>query len=561
MPAGSLDVVQELGGRQFKSIVFFGFFLFASFGCLDWYRFARLSTPDSREPVLGGAAALLTSAGDGKKPSEKPEQMQEWSLPCLIALTSYRFYTGFLSATWLPYLLAMEGADLYAENQSLFMGLAKLIYGLTILTNPLFGLIGDRVVALSHGIGRRLFLRFGILIAGIGIFTCVLADMYRNLNCFVFGILLWRVGEALNDVTTEALVPELVPQSQYAVASAAKAASFCLGGVTAYIVLDFMVGYHYTWLYWSYAVGMMVFAIPCQMLLSDDSPLAGRTARTGPWSETLREAYIAPAYIEGWFPKLCLAIGTFSFGTSPMFFLLLMIRDLVGTLDPAQLQDNFSTSSMIFFLAAALATVVGGLSDKMQRANQSVGVGLTGTHSRWIKEPQILIARLHSVVKCGICYAIVATMIPVVCLFESHTMRISAFYVCALLLGLVFGSGFARFQDITWQLIPPDVDVANAMGFNIMCRLFGVGVGNFVAGLLLDFFMYENGSIPPRWQAWYHHVFIPSDQAQAAPVYAPNGYVVMCLFCAAICLSSSRLCYCIAVGVERDLAETPRAAA
>jgi len=61
----------------------------------------------------------------------------------------------------------MEGENLWAEKQSLFMGIAKLIYGATILLNPLFGLVGDQAVALSHCVGRRLFVRVGVSVADI----------------------------------------------------------------------------------------------------------------------------------------------------------------------------------------------------------------------------------------------------------------------------------------------------------------------------------------------------------------------------------------------------------
>ena len=36
------------------------------------------------------------------------------------------------------------------------------------------------------------------------------------------GILTWRLGECMNDVTMEALAPEMVPSTQYAMASAVK---------------------------------------------------------------------------------------------------------------------------------------------------------------------------------------------------------------------------------------------------------------------------------------------------------------------------------------------------
>jgi len=67
---------------------------------------------------------------------------------------------------------------------------------LTILLNPVFGLIGDQAVTLSHGIGRRLFVRFGITIAAVGMYICVLAGRERAFLSFLSGILVWRLGEA-----------------------------------------------------------------------------------------------------------------------------------------------------------------------------------------------------------------------------------------------------------------------------------------------------------------------------------------------------------------------------
>ena len=98
----------------------------------------------------------------------------------------------------------MEGQDLWRENQSLVMGVAKLIYGLTILLNPIFGLFGDQVVKLSHGAGRRLFVCSSACMARVGILTCLLSAKSHNFSMFIAGIFLWRLGEALNDVTTEA---------------------------------------------------------------------------------------------------------------------------------------------------------------------------------------------------------------------------------------------------------------------------------------------------------------------------------------------------------------------
>jgi hypothetical protein len=547
-------------GEPLRTVTFFGFFMFIVLGFADLGRF--LSSPAS-----ASAAALLGSAEGASQTPTKPvnedDEACEWSVCGLIALTSYRFYTGFLSATWLPYLLAMEGADLYRDNQSLFMGVAKLIYGLTILFNPLFGLIGDRAVAISHGISRRLFLRLGISLAGLGCLICWLADQYNFFYSFVVGIFLWRVGEAFNDVTTEALVPELVPQKQYPVASAIKAASFLFGGVFAYVLLIFMTEYHYTWLYWAYGFGMLIFALPCQLMLWNDLPMIrGSSRQTDPFFTTLRKAYIAPALVEGYFPTACAAIFIFSFGTSPMFFLLLMIRDLVGASTDAMLQQLFSTSSIIFFVCAALATIIGGVMDKLN-GQPSGQAAQSGAVSK-ARSLAILHERMLTVMRAAILYATICLLIPLVSLIPDNRIRIRVFFVLAAFLGWSFGSGFARFQDLTWQTIPEGMEVANFMGFNIMCRLFGVGIGNFLAGLLLDYFMIAEMNTGSSILNTIANFDVTDMAQQTVPIYRPLGYAVMCGFCAIVCLVSAYMCSDMAAGVKRDiglLSEAPVPAA
>merc|ERR1719313_413700 len=70
----------------------------------------------------------------------------------------------------------------------------------------------------------------------------------------------------------------------------------------------------------------------------------------------------------------------------------------------------------------------------------------------------------------------------------SQDHRLVAFYVVSFFLGLAFGSVYARFQACTWSLLPPHVDVANAMGFAAVAKLVGIGIGNFAAGFILDGF-------------------------------------------------------------------------
>merc|ERR1719487_2872025 len=100
--------------------------------------------------------------------------------------------------------------------------------------------------------------------------------------------------------------------------------------------------------------------------------------------------------------------------------------------------------------------------------------------------------------------------IPCVGLFNELDTRLGVFYAIASFFGFAFGSVYARFQDCTWSLLPSGADIANLMGFAAMAKLAGVGIGNFIAGLILD-----------------HYV-------SQTETYEFRGYIVMCTFCAVV---------------------------
>eukprot|EP00443_Scrippsiella_acuminata_P002342 CAMPEP_0115213772 /NCGR_PEP_ID=MMETSP0270-20121206/23965_1 /TAXON_ID=71861 /ORGANISM="Scrippsiella trochoidea, Strain CCMP3099" /LENGTH=523 /DNA_ID=CAMNT_0002627529 /DNA_START=81 /DNA_END=1648 /DNA_ORIENTATION=+ len=314
-----------------------------------------------------GGANLFTLCDQIADSDELPDEPQEWSVGGLLLLAGYRFYSGFLSATWLPYLLAMEGGDLFASKQAIFMGLAKLIYGLTIVLNPILGKLGDQATALSYGVGRRLFCRVGITLAGLGIYVCFLADKTASFTCSLSGITLWRFGEAINGVTTDAIVPEMVPQEQYQMASGIMASSFLLGGLLGYVLLLIFDDVPYEWLYFAYPVLMICCVVPVLSTLNSDVPFAPNRRREmmmrkrsggEPDSESFRQslimAYVTPIKYEGGFARACLAVFIFGLGTTPMFFLLLIVRDLVGIKESDAQQRYFSIGSICFFISSAV---------------------------------------------------------------------------------------------------------------------------------------------------------------------------------------------------------------
>merc|ERR1719409_2661816 len=102
---------------------------------------------------------------------------------------------------------------------------------------------------------------------------CLWAGPKHYFYYYMLGITVWRTGESLNDVTTEAIVPELVPTRQFALASSIKAASFLMGGLLGYCLLFYMANVHYTWCYFAYLGSMFFCAIPSLLLLVNDEPI------------------------------------------------------------------------------------------------------------------------------------------------------------------------------------------------------------------------------------------------------------------------------------------------
>mmetsp|Transcript_50079 Transcript_50079/g.79938 ORF Transcript_50079/g.79938 Transcript_50079/m.79938 type:complete len:533 (+) Transcript_50079:36-1634(+) len=388
--------------------------------------------------------------------------------------------------------------------------------GGTMLLNPVLGLFGDFLVLHSHGLGRRMFLRTGVIMAAVGILICMLSDAHHNFYWFMVGILLWRLGECMNDVTMEALAPEMIPSTQYAMAGSVKGALFLLGGVLGYVLLMFTVKLHFSWLYAAYLVMMLVCSMPALFLLRESSHVR-RSSQSRlhfkPGFDYLTYAYLAPARLPGGFSLACLSVFVFALGTAPMFFLLLVVRDLVGIQSQVLQQREFSYLSVTFFIFAVVAAVFSGDGGRQP--------GRDGRIHHTLEDESQLHARARKLILAVVGFGIVAIAMPFMTLLPSPETRMVYFYGIAIAMGFCFGAAYTRFQDITWSLIPEDAEWANVMGFNVMCRNTGVGLGNFLAGVILNMF---------AMQGYTEVVSVSSERMnlehQAA--YESTGYYVMC---------------------------------
>jgi len=315
----------------------------------------------------------------------------------------------------------------------------------------------------------------------MGIFTCHWAAPRGQFWVFGAGLLVWRLGEGLNDVTIEAICPEMLPPEQFEISSAIRASMFLVGGLIGYIMIAVFAHIHYSWLYHGYLIMMFACALPPLLIIQRDSPrVAARSANLSqqPFLLSCIDAYVRPSQFPGGFPLACLCIFVFSCGSAPMFFLLLMLRDLVGITERISLQMHFSLISIDFFMSAAVAAALNAMLAPKARKTPGRTSAFTEIRANSFQITAVSV----------IAFGIACLLMPFVYVFPSRAGRINAFYIISAFLGATFGSVYARFQDCSWQLLPPNVETANAMGFSTMWKLLGAGLGNFIAGLVLDLF-------------------------------------------------------------------------
>merc|ERR1711879_993356 len=119
-------------------------------------------------------------------------------------------------------------------------------------------------------------------------------------------------------------------------------------------------------------------------------------------------------------------------------------------------------------------------------------------------------------------FGVVCVLLPFSGLLPTLQQRLLAIYFIGACLGFSFGSVYSRFQERTWSLLPKNIDIANSMGFCSMCKMIGIGIGNFGAGLILDFFK-------------------ASAESGDSGKYQIVGYFVMCFLCATVVFVSAAL--------------------
>ena len=104
----------------------------------------------------------------------------------------------------------------------------------------------------------------------------------------------------------------------------------------------------------------------------------------------------------------------------------------------------------------------------------------------------------------------------------------------------------------TWRLLPDQgVDVGNAMGYSVMLRNSGTGLGNFVSGAVLNMF-------PVVAYVGAQEVEMAGVPADSLVEYSLVGYAVVCTTCTLSILFGAWAVYCIPALIQQELKEVPR---
>merc|ERR1719281_1686701 len=112
----------------------------------------------------------------------------------------------------------------------------------------------------------------GVSVSGLGIYGASVASSVKDTKLHLVATVLWMLGEAMADTTTETLIPELLPEEQYDLGSAVRSILFLGGGLTGYLVLMLFSSARYDWLYTAYMSLMIICAFPTTLSIVSDAP-------------------------------------------------------------------------------------------------------------------------------------------------------------------------------------------------------------------------------------------------------------------------------------------------
>lgn len=404
-----------------------------------------------------------------RRPTAQARRVGLYSIAELSLMTSFRFYGGLLVMSWLPFLLVHESKRFWPAHKTLFMGICKAMMGVAMGLSPIFGYLNDRT---QHRWGRRRFwFLCGVTAVCVAIVVAALSSAYNwPAWVYVLTVIVWMLGESAADSTAEALVPDLCTPHDYNAAAAVRSVSSFLGSLVGciLIILLSILQLDHHWLYVTYLLAVGLTA-PWTIMYAVPKETEMETAQTELRMERSLDSVFYQCY---WkvlnastaFRNICASVFLFTFSMSSACYLFWFLADVINV-DETNTPLHFGSLAITFFAGAC------GFSFCMSLLMLPE-----------VKSAQVMIFM----------YAVLDMCQPAAVLMgSSMSAKLGYIYILAFLRGCLFGGVNNLMQTLVWDAIPAEWKAgvgatSRMMAFVAVCRCVAAGLGNLIAGMVLD---------------------------------------------------------------------------
>jgi len=384
--------------------------------------------------------------------------MKKMSFPRLLVISLLSFGLTFSTNIQTPPLMTYKVRQLapHLPNTALgFLGFLGLLVAMAV--QPIVGVFSDRA---RTRLGRRLpFIIGGAVLIAAALFVLAAAP---SLWVLLAGVLFIQLSSNILQGPWQALIPDLVPETQRGTASSLKAMMDIVATVAAGAVAGILLGTFGQKLWGSKAVLVtasapaavyLVFVTLTAIWAREGPGAAGPSAASRSIGEALRNAFSvnfrATPVFGWWFANRILFWGAFVAINS---FLINYLVDVIR-MSQAEAQSFYGGLKAILGGAVvALALTSGWLSDRFGR------------------KPLLLISGLT------------AFGGTVFLLFVREKALLS-------IAGAMVGMGIGAFLTASWALatdIVPRQEAARYLGIANMATCIGSGLANLLGGVLID---------------------------------------------------------------------------
>jgi len=354
------------------------------------------------------------------------------------------FHWSALLVIVIPSQLLNYVAD---ANKGRYLGLLLGIGAVVVLVSqPLFGAISDRA---AFGVGRRRpFIFIGVLGNIIGLSIMYLA---RSFSVFLIGFLLVQLMNNIAAAPYQALLPDLVPNSQRGSASGYMGLMLILSQVAAFGTVGLLVSEGHLLLTYSIIAVLLFVLMVITIMFVKEVPI--EKPEKFVFNDFIKSFWVSPRrypdFAWVFFTRVFIMLGIYTLQD----FIAYFMKDVIGF---ENFEQATGTTLLIISLFSAVSVFTAGYySDRLGRKKIVYVAG-----------------------------AIMATSAAIFVFTGSYLM--------VIVLGILFGLGFGAYTSVDWALatdvLPPTNSYAKDMGIWNMASVLPQIIAPVIAGPILDYF-------------------------------------------------------------------------